>query len=436
VDASRQAASPTPRSTRGRACVQGTLTLLLAASLGACGGGSGDGSGPDDWPYPLTVDTDVAVVDLDGDGRQDVLTLEQLATSETDRKGRLLYYRQTDTGAFAAPVVTVVGSYPWHFAIADLDGDGAPDIVIIDAGTDSAWLLWQDAVQRGRFEPPLQLATDIHGYDPVIADLNGDGAADIALPGRGSPPALATVRILYQDPLHAGDFLPAVDLSMPGNTAHVAAGDLNQDGRSDLAASVLTSGGGTTPPTILLGYRPQLADGSLGPFTSPASHTGLNVARLSVADYDGDGAQDLFAYLTPYSVQYTATLTVVLQDAAPGAFLGASNTRLEDVRGIDDAAFADLDRDGRPDAAVAGFFPTGSPSRVESRANLFTQSGGGLFAPTTVHEMPVAVARIAAGDLNGDGATDLVGFAGADGCVVMLQSATTPGAFSPPHALR
>lgn len=436
MDASGPGSGGSQHSLHRRARVRRSAVFLCDALLASCGGSGGDGSGPDDWLYPLTVPTDVTIADLDGDGRQDVLTLEQLATSETDRKGRLVYYRQTDTGAFAAPVVTLVGTYPWHFAIADLDGDGAPDIVIIDAGTDSAWLLWQDGVQRGRFEPPLQLATDIHGYDPVIADLNGDGAPDIALPGRGSPPALATVRILYQDPSNAGNFLPAADLPMPGNTAHVAAGDLNQDGRSDLVASVLTSGGGTTPPTILLGYRPQLADGTLGPFTSPASHAGLNVARLAVADYDGDGAYDLFTYLTPYSSQYTATFTVVLQDVLPGTFLVASNTRLDGVRGLDDAAFADLNRNGLPDAAVAGFFPTGSPSTVKSQVNLFTQSGGGLFAPTAVHEMPVAVSRIAAGDLNGDGAMDLVGFAGADGCVVLLQSATTPGVFSPPRPLR
>lgn len=434
MDASGQAADPTARSACGQGRVQVALVLLLVTSLGACGGSGGDGGEPDDWLYPLTVPTDVAVVDLDGDGRQDVLTLEQLSTSESDRKGRLLFYRQTESGTFAAPAVTLVGTYPWHFTIADLDGDDAPDVTITDVGADSAWLLWQDGAQRGRFEPPLQLATNIHGYDPVVSDLNGDGAPDIALPVGSMAPAV--VRILYQDPSNAGTFLPAVDVSMPGNTWHVVAGDLNQDGRSDLAASVLTSGGGTTPPTILLGYLPQLADGTLGPFTSPASHTGLNVVRLAVADYDGDGAQDLFAYLTPYSVQYTATVTVVLQDAAPGTFLGASNTRLEDVRGLDDAAFADLNRNGLPDAAVAGFFPAGSPSTVKSRVNLFTQSGGGLFAPTTVHEMPVAVSRLAAGDLNGDGAMDLVAFAGADGCVVMLQSATSPGVFSPPRALR
>ena len=425
----------TSREMRARACARSGVALLSATFAAGCGGGgSGGGNDSDDWLYPLTVPTDVAIVDLDGDGRQDVLTLEQLATSQVDRKGRLLFYRQTEGGTFAAPVVTLVGTYPWHAAIGDLDGDGAPDIVVTDVDTDSAWLLWQDAAHRGQFEPPLQLATGVHGYDPGIADLNGDEAPDIVLPGIGNP--AETIRILYQDPAHAGSFLPPTDLPMGNPVAHVAAGDLNQDGRTDLVASVRTSGGGTTPPTIVLGYRPQLADGSLGSFTSPVSYTGLNVVRLAVLDYDGDGAGDLFAYLTPYSSSYTSTIGVVLQGALPGTFLGAANTRLDGVRGVDDATFADLNRDGRPDAAVAGFFPTGSPSKVDARINLFTQAGMGLFAPATAYDAPVAVSAIAAGDLNGDGATDLVAFAGEGGCQVMLQSGTTPGVFSPPRALR
>lgn len=435
MDGSGHCSGLTSREMRTPACARSGIALLAAAFAAGCGGGGiGGGSDPDDWLYPLTVPTDVAIVDLDGDGRQDVLTLEQLSSSQTDRKGRLLFYRQTEGGTFAAPVVTLVGTYPWHLAIGDLDGDDAPDVVVVDTDADSAWLLWQDAARRGQFEPPLQLATDVHGYDPAIADLNGDGAQDIVLPGIGNP--AETIRILYQDSSHAGSFLPPADLPMGNPVAHVTAGDLNQDGLTDLVAVVRTSGGGTTPPTILLGYRPQLADGSLGPFTSPASYTGLNVVRLAVLDYDGDGARDLFAYLTPYSSSYTSTIGVVLQGAPPGSFLGASNTRLDGVRGLDDAAFADLNHDGRPDAAVAGFFPTGSPSKVEARINLFAQAGMGLFAPATVYDAPVAVSAIAAGDLNGDGATDLVAFAGEGGCQVMLQSATTPGMFSAPRALR
>jgi len=216
----------------------------------------------------------------------------------------------------------------------------------------------------------------------------------------------------------------------------MVAGDLNQDQRPDLAGPVLTAGGGVNPPTIALGYWPQLPDGELGPMVTLASQTGLNVARMAVDDYDGDGAQDLLVYQTPYSSSYTSTLTVLRQAAAPGTFTAKADTRPTGLRGLDDAVFADLNRDGRPDAAVGGFFPVGSPSSVESRINLFTQAGGGMYALTTVHDMPVAVSRVAAGDLNGDGAIDLVGFAGEDGCQVMLQSPAAPGTFSAPRPLR
>lgn len=411
--------------------------LFLTLGLTACGGGGidlGAGGGDISWLFPLTVATDVAVVDIDGDGRPDVLTLEQFSASQTDRQGRLLVYRQRTPGVFAAPEVHRVGYYPWHFVIADVDGDGAPDLVMTDPDPGEAWMLLQDAANRGQFKAPVRLATGVHAYSAAVADLNGDGALDIALPeGIASQ---ARVVMLYQDVARPGEFLPAVYAALPGPTSHAAAGDLNQDGRPDLAVQIRTAGGGVNPPTIALGYMPQRPDGELGPVTMLASQTGLNVGRMAIADYDGDGAQDLLVYLTPYNADYRATLTVLRQAVTPGSFLAAANTRLADTRGLDDAVFADLNRDLRPDAAVAGFFPVGSPSTVQSRVNLFTQAGGGSFAPTTIHDMPVAVSRLAAGDLNGDGAIDLVGFAGEEGCQVMLQSPLAPGTFSAPRPLR
>jgi len=413
-----------------------TLGSILMASLAACGGGGVGAGGGDntDWLYPLTVPTDVAVIDVDGDGRADVLTLELSQTSATDRRGRLLIYRQTAAGTFTAPTVQSVGRYPWHFTIADIDRDGALDLVVTDPDAHQAWLLLQDAANRGQFEPALLLSGNVHSYDAAVGDLNGDGAPDIALPGIGENDAAAL--LLYQDPSKPGEFLPGVTLTLPGRGTHLIAGDLNQDGRVDLVGPVQTAGGGVNPPVIVLGFWPQLPDGQLGPMTTLASQTGLNVARMQVADYDRDGADDLLVYLTPYSNQYAATLTVLRQDVLPGTFLAKTDTPLGDLRGIDDAMFADLNRDLLPDAAVGGFFPVGSPSRVESRVNVLTQSGGGGFALVSIHEMPVAISELAAGDLNGDGANDLVAFAGEDGCQVMLQSPTAPGVFSAPRPLR
>ena len=409
--------------------------LTFMACLTACGGGSGTGDGGDvDGLFPLTVPTDVAVVDLDGDGRADVLTLEQRSTSRVDREGRLLVYRQTSPGVFAAPDVYQVGTYPWHWVVADVDGDGAPDAVITDPDAEEAWMLRQEAGNRGHFAAPVLLATGVHAYEAAVADLNGDGAVDIALPQGNTNPA--RVILLYQDSSSPGAFLPAEYVALPAPAWDAAAGDLDQDGHPDLVVSIRTAGGGATAPTVELAYLPQLPNGDLGAVRILASHTGLNVARMVVADYEGDGAQDLLVYFTPYSSTYRATLAVVRQAVLPGAFLPVVNTTLGDTRGLDDAVFADLNRDARPDAAVAGFFPVGSPSKVQSRVNLFTQAGGGSFAMTTVHEMPVSVSRIAAGDVNGDGAIDLVAFAGEDGCQVMLQSPTAPGIFSGPRPLR
>lgn len=412
---------------------RGLFPLLVAAAVLSCGGGGG-GDGDESWLYPLTVATDVIVRDVDGDGRNDVLTLEQRSPSASQKEGRLLVYRQTAAGAFAAPDVYVVGTYPWRLVAADLDGDGADDLLVTDVEELNALVLRQARDNRGHFGAASLLADGFKAYDAAVADLDGDGAVDVALADARA--GESRVVLLLQDGSRPGEFEPAISLAMPGRTAHVAAGDLNGDGRADLVASVQTGGTGVQPPEILLAYLPQTPEGELGAPVVLGSHVGLNVARLAVADHDGDGADDLHAYLTPFSSDYSATLTVVRQALPPGSFLAAANTRLDGVRGLDDAVFADFDRDGRPDAAVAGFFPVGSPSTVEARVNLFTRAGGGLYAPTISHDVPVAVSRIAAGDLDGDGAVDLVAFAGEDGCQVMRQLPGAPGSFAAPRPLR
>jgi len=380
------------------------MCFAMLLCLAGCGGGGGGGVG--DFPYPLWVETDVLVADVDGDGRSDIVTLAQYAGSASQREGRLIVHRQTGPGVFAAAETYVVGIYPWRFATGDIDGDGHIDLVVTDVDADSAFLLLQDPANRGRFLAPRLLASAQGLYDVAIADLNGDAAPDVAV--ASSLKDSRRLLLLYQDPGQRGSFRPAVDLAVPGSsTTAVAAGDVDGDGRADLLMAIALETSGYTP-NLVLGVSLQLSDGSLGPVTTLAPQAGLNVVRLAIADYDGDGRNDLFSYFTPSGSNYHAKLTVVLQGPASGTFTAPMDTSLADVKGADDAVFADLGGDGRPDVAVAGFFPEGSPSKVHSRLNLFAQSGNGRFALTSSRELSISASRVAAGDLDQDGRNELV----------------------------
>jgi alkanesulfonate monooxygenase SsuD/methylene tetrahydromethanopterin reductase-like flavin-dependent oxidoreductase (luciferase family) len=129
---------------------------------------------------------------------------------------------------------------------------------------------------------------------------------------------------------------------------------------------------------------------------------------MVIADYEGDGRNDVFAYFTPFSDAYESTLTVLRQGPTPGSLAAPADTAMTGIKGEMDAVFADLDGDRRPDAAVAGFFPVGSPSTVQARLNRFTQSGSGGFALVTGSDLTVDASRITAGDVDGDGRNELV----------------------------
>jgi hypothetical protein len=400
---------------RGYCTAMASVLLLTACGGGGGGGGGGDHAG---WLYPLWVPTDVAVADLDGDGHADVLTLAQFAASGNQREGRLIVHLQTAPGVFSAVQTAIVGEYPWKLAVGDLDGDGAADVAVVDAGgSRGVWVLLQDHGHRGQLLPAREVVSGVSAYDVALADLNGDGAGDLAV--ADGTTGSARLELLYQDPAQRGSFRPAVALTVPGTaTTAVAAGDLDGDGRSDLAMTVALPRDGYTPNSAI-GISLQRPDGTMGPVTTLAPQRGLNTARMTIADYDRDGLNDVFAYGTPFSVDYEAKLMVMLQGPVPGRFAAPAETSMRGLKGIDDAVFADLDGDGGPDAAVAGFFPVGSPSVVHARLNRFTQSGAGAFALVASSDLPVDGSRVTAGDVDGDGRNETVVLGSADRFIVL-----------------
>jgi hypothetical protein len=118
-------------------------------------------------------------------------------------------------------------------AIADLNGDGKPDLAVATQGapagvTGSVSVLLQDPVNPGVFLSARDYTTLHAANFLTISDLKGDGKPGVAA-GVGD-----RVSILLQDPNVAGQFQAAVDHVSAIPVTSVAVGDLNGDGKPDL----------------------------------------------------------------------------------------------------------------------------------------------------------------------------------------------------------
>ncbi|HUC83946.1 MAG TPA: FG-GAP-like repeat-containing protein, partial [Candidatus Acidoferrales bacterium] len=124
----------------------------------------------------------VRAVDLDGDGKLD------LVATEVGGNRVSVFHNLSTPGnlVFEAPFALIVGNDCRSAAAGDLDGDGRPDIVALNYGDKTISLLKNIGTAAGvlnasSFAAPVVLAAPGGPYEAVIADLNGDGLPDLAV---------------------------------------------------------------------------------------------------------------------------------------------------------------------------------------------------------------------------------------------------------------
>jgi hypothetical protein len=245
----------------------------------------------------------------------------------------------------------------------------------------------------GFFEPYTMFPVEGLGLfwgprDVAIADFNGDGRSDVAI-------STMHGKLLVYSQSAAGTLDTPAIYDFPGTfTNAMRFGDLNADGRTDLALTV-------SPTSSTYGFAVFLQNAS-GTLNSPINYTTLgHVGDLAIGDLNSDSRIDVVAPLTE-----TAQLQIFYQQA--DGSLSSTVKSVPDLGGTQ-IEIADFNGDGRNDLVRVN--TDGYTSSVTKDVELYAQNTDGTLAAPLLYALPLTYdlpEDIDIGDVTGDGLVDLV----------------------------
>jgi hypothetical protein len=301
-----------------------TLTIMLGNGDGSFRAGSAVNLGPSD-------SSAIKIADLNGDGKAD-LVVTNLFYNGTE--GGVIVLLGNGDGTFEPPVEYDSGGLEArNVAVADVNGDGHLDLIVINCGSSGSNPCWTTGSLGvllgngdGTFQPAAAYGTGGgDGAGIAIADVNNDGKPDLVASN-----ALGSVAVLLGN--GDGTFQPPAVYAATGDPWNVAIADLNADGKFDVVA---------TGVTLLLG------EGN-GNFMAPINYPSVGGYNLAITDVNGDGKPDLLVTQLNGNPE---GMSVMLGNG-DGTFQSALPFA---TGGVDawDVVVADLNGDGRMDAVVA-----------------------------------------------------------------------------------
>ena len=312
----------------------------------------------------------------------------------------LLAWNLPAHGQHFRQVTIPTGPNPRWIALADVNHDGNPDIVVANAGSDSTdsgsiAVLLGDGRRGFHPAPGSPFPAGHLPNDVAIGDMNNDGNLDLVIANHQSP----YLRVFLGDGRGGFHLAPGspIDVHSHPHPHGVVVADFDSDRKLDAA----TDSWGNNQIELLRG------DGT-GRLLTPGTYfpTGRRpYERLRTADFNHDDYPDI--------------VTTNLDDDSVSILLGDGHGSLKNAPGSPfpagakpwEVAVYDLNTDGNADLIIIPYQRDVSRP-AENAVSILLGDGHGGFRPMPGSPLPLGDCRgansVAAGELTGDGAQTIV----------------------------
>ncbi|TAM81531.1 MAG: hypothetical protein EPN47_12315 [Acidobacteria bacterium] len=364
----------------------------------------------------------IGLADVNGDGNLDIVASGIFLAPELEygwQSGHLVSVLPGDGhGGFGPPTIYRGEPGMYSLAVADLKGDGFPDIITANQDTDSVSVYANDG--KGGFGPPqgAYIGYYVNGVStgvvnapltlPVAKDVNGDGRPDLSLLEGTSPGDSCGTCDNLGVLLNQGNgiFSQVMHSDVLGTMSDSVNDTAIAGFRSPLLPDLLVAGADFATGGSYLSFAPNDGGGKFGPATVTLP-PGAN-GKVAVGDFNADGKLDFVVLSSvPGSAanSNSSELTVFLGNGE-GGFTPGYQTRFDVNSGMYPARVyvGDFNADGKPD--ILDSETSELAGTVGHDVYEFLGNGDGTFALPKV--VLTNVGPITVADLNHDGRPDIV----------------------------
>jgi hypothetical protein len=352
----------------------GKLDLVLSTQPGfsvLLGNNNGTFQPPVNYTGTGVNDPTITIADVNSDGYLDVVCASVLNNSEA------AIYLGEAGGKFREPYFVDLPNY-LDIEVGDVNGDGIPDLV-----SDSVYIAY--GLGHNRFSTPVYFplpGSPTSATQVVLAHLRNDKDVDLV-----ANSAFTTVSVLLNK--GNGSYIEGITTSFPSGLGCGNELDFNNDGIADLG--FLSSNNFV----VEYGTGKVSAPFTTGPSSAVPQNTGYSLnCPSNFGDINGDGIPDML--MPEINSAGSETLLVPFFGTGNGNY--TAGTPFSTPQNNGNAFLADVNGDSKADLIT--------PTLNE----IWYGNGDGTFqAPVQLASgVTLTITDVAAADLNGDGVTDLV----------------------------